>query len=140
MFQDKTWIKMPKWTIFEISNIISLETLAFMFLLLRLFDEIWQYVIDLLENLGFCLQTKLPWNPKIPLLPPLRWHTCNFTMNSITRQFTKKFLHLKSSAVMLQRKQTQKCYLTMKSVTQHICSKFFHFKLHFNADPKYLLT
>ena len=53
MFQNKTWIKMPKWTIFEIYFFWKYQSLSFHYWehLTMIWCINWQSIIDVVENL-----------------------------------------------------------------------------------------
>ena len=61
-FQDKRWIKIPKWTIFEISFLWKHQSLNFHYwdYLTNFWRNNWQSIIDVVERLGFWL-TSILW-------------------------------------------------------------------------------
>ena len=55
MFQDKTWIKMPKWTIFEVSFLWKHQCFCFYYwdYLTNIWRNNWWSTLDIVEGLGF---------------------------------------------------------------------------------------
>ena len=103
MFQDKTWIKMPKWTILEMSFLWQRLCWCYHYwdFLRNIWCNNWQFIIDVVENLGYCLIFHfLIWYFfwwKISTFEPKIWKTNIFCSEWLPQRFKKCILLMGSS-------------------------------------------